>query len=155
MRWAQRQQFPMQSLSKTVFKPDIVTFFEKANLHHPTNKFATEIRWDNIFRHNCIQRYKIQRKSYPWCTETTETFQHTFRPLSPTDLSKEFAKCFTFQKNAWWTEATNREHNLKEKLPSEINETHRNWSPRSWNKTARKKKKCCLSWHNTSPQCLL
>ena len=33
------------------------------------------------------------------------------------------------------------QHNLKEKLQSEINETHRNRSRRSWNKTARKKKK--------------
>ena len=42
------------------------------------------------------------------------------------------------------------QHNLKEKLQSEKNETHRNRSPPSWNKTARKKKKCCFSWHNTS-----
>ena len=32
-----------QSLTKTVFTPDIVTFFEEANLHHPTIKFTTEI----------------------------------------------------------------------------------------------------------------
>ena len=32
-----------QSLSKTFFKPDIVTFFEEANLHDPTIKFTTEI----------------------------------------------------------------------------------------------------------------
>ena len=32
-----------QSLSQTVFKPDIVTFFEEANLHHPSIKFTTEI----------------------------------------------------------------------------------------------------------------
>ena len=61
--------FWTQSLSKTVFEPDIVTFTDKANLHHPTIKFATEIRWDNTFRHSCIQRHKIQRKSYPRCKD--------------------------------------------------------------------------------------
>ena len=70
-RWAQREQFSFvnifmayietQSLSKIVFKPtvwkrymddifllwdskpDIVAFFEQANLHYPTIKFTTEI----------------------------------------------------------------------------------------------------------------
>ena len=36
-----------QSLNKTVFRPDIVTFFEEGNLHHPAIKFTTEIHWDN------------------------------------------------------------------------------------------------------------
>ena len=32
------------------------------------------------------------------------------------------------------------QHNLKDKLQSEINETHRNRSPRSWNKTEQGRK---------------
>ena len=122
-RWAQRQQFPLprfswhilkhRSLSKTVFKPtlpeetlhgwhlfagdiskpDIVAFVEKANLHYPTIIFITDIHWDNVFRHSCIRRHKIQQKSYPLCKDTFSTNgnlpAHTFRPLSPTDLSKE------------------------------------------------------------------
>ena len=50
MRWAQIQQFPMQSLSKTVFKPDIVTFFEKQTyiilLINSPQKFAETIFLD-------------------------------------------------------------------------------------------------------------
>ena len=81
-----------QSLSKIVFKPTvwkrymddifslwdiskpgIVAFFEQANLHYPglaLIKFTTEIHWDNVFRPSCLQRYKIQRKGYPWCIDT-------------------------------------------------------------------------------------
>ena len=33
------------------------------------------------------------------------------------------------------------QHNLKDKLQSEINETHRNRSPRSWNKTEQGRKR--------------
>ena len=58
-----------QSLSKTFFKPDIVTFFEEANLHDPTIKFTTEIHWDDVLRHSCILRHKIQRKCYLWCKD--------------------------------------------------------------------------------------
>ena len=97
-RWAQGQRLcfanifmahiETQSLSKIVFrptvwkrymddifllwesKPDIVAFFEQANLHYPTIKFTTEIHWDNVFRRSCLQRHKIQRKSYAWCKDT-------------------------------------------------------------------------------------
>ena len=31
-----------------IIKPDIVAFFEKANLHYPTIKVTTEINWDNV-----------------------------------------------------------------------------------------------------------
>ena len=41
---------------------------------------------------------------------------------------------------------------LTEKLLSEINKIHtETGNLRFWNKTARKKKKFCLSWNNTSP----
>ena len=97
-RWAQGQRLcfanifmahiETQSLSKIVFRPtvwkrymddifllwdsklDIVAFFEQANLHYPTIKFTTEIHWDNVFRRSCLQRHKIQRKSYAWCKDT-------------------------------------------------------------------------------------
>ena len=97
-RWAQGQRLwfanifmvhiETQSLSKIVFrptvwkrymddifllwesKPDIVAFFEQANLHYPTIKFTTEIHWDNVFRRSCLQRHKIQRKSYALCKDT-------------------------------------------------------------------------------------
>ena len=43
--------------------------------------------------------------------KTTETFQHTFCPWSPTDLSKEFEESVSNFKRTlngwWWTEATN------------------------------------------------
>ena len=76
--------------------------------------------------------------------KTTETFQHTFWGLSPTDLSKEIEESVSKFKRTldgwWWTEAI-YQHNLKDKLQSEINETHRNWSPRSWNKTEQGRKR--------------
>ena len=75
--------------------------------------------------------------------ETTEAFQHTFWPLVTHRFVKRvWGKCFKFQKNAWWL-MMNRgyHHNLKDKLQSEINETHRNRSPRSWNKTEQGRKR--------------
>ena len=38
-----RPYIETQSLRQTVFKPNIVTFFEEANLHHPTIKFTIKI----------------------------------------------------------------------------------------------------------------
>ena len=105
--------FWTQSLSKTVFEPDIVTFTDKANLHHPTIKFATEIRWDNTFRHSCIQRHKIQRKSYPRCKDYGNLPAH----ISPF-VSHWFVKgvCEVFQILKERLMDRGYQHNLKEKL---------------------------------------
>ena len=114
-RWAQGQQFPMstfschiekQSLSKTFFKPDIVTFFEEANLHGPTIKFTTEIQWDDVLRHSCILRHKIQRKSYPWCNDCGNLPAHISPRVVHWFVKGVWGKCFKFRKNARWTETT-------------------------------------------------
>ena len=75
--------------------------------------------------------------------KTTETFQHTFCDLSPTNLSKEFEESVSkFKKTAWWLMMDRGyQHNLKDKSQSEINETHRNRSPCSWNKTEQGRKR--------------
>ena len=148
-RWAQRQQFSLanifmayietQSLSKIVFrptvwkrymddifllwdsKPDIVAFFEQANLHYPTIKFTTEIHWDNVCRHSCIQRYKIKRKSYPWCKDYGNIPAHILRLVTHRFVKRVWGKCFKIQKNAWWLMMYRcYQHNLKDKLQSEI-----------------------------------
>ena len=42
-------------------KPDIETFIDQANLHHPTIKFTAEISdTETVSRHNGIQRHEIQ-----------------------------------------------------------------------------------------------
>ena len=96
--WARRQQFPLptfschietKSLSYNVFKPEIVISSKKQTyiillLNLPT-KFTGTMVLDTVvckgtrFNENVILDVK-----------TTETFQHTFFPLSPTDLPKEF-----------------------------------------------------------------
>ena len=121
-----------------ISKPDIVAFVEKANLHYPTNKFITDILWDNVFRHSCIRRHKIQEKVILYVKthfQQTETFQHThFAPCHPLICQRRSLKPL---KNVW----LGRYFKLKKKtldgqgLPtqfekkvlSEINETHRNW----------------------------
>ena len=162
-----------QSLSKTVFKPtvwkryindislwdkskpDIVDFFkftERVNLHIT--------HWDNLLRHGCIPRHNIQRKmrkSYHWRKDV-----YTFSPLTthrmlkwiwPMDLALSILRTnsseevFQISKSGWWTEAGHTI--LKEKLLLEVKLTE--GKQRSWNKTTRKKKKYCLSWHNASP----
>ena len=112
-----------------------------ANLHHPTIKFTTEIHWDNVFRHSCIQRHKIKRKSYPWCKDYGNLPAHILRLVTHRFVKRVWGKCFKIQKNAWWLMMDRGyQHNLKDKLQSEINETHRNRSPRSWNKTEQGRK---------------
>ena len=54
-----------------------------------------------------------------------ETFQHTFRPLSHTNCRRSLRKVFHISKERLMNRGYQR--NLKEKLLSEINETHRNW----------------------------
>ena len=105
-------------------------------------KFTTEIHWDNVFRHSCIQRQKIKRKRYPWCKDYGNLPAHILRLVTHRFVKRVWGKCFKFQKNAWWL-MMNRgyHHNLKDKLQSEINETHRNRSPRSWNKTEQGRKR--------------
>ena len=140
------------SYSETQSLNQTVTFFEEANSHHPTIKFTTKIHWDNVFRHSCIQRYKIQQKSYPWCKDHGNLPAHILPLVTHRFVKRVWGKCFKIQKNAWWLMMDRGyQHSLKEKLQSEINEAHGNRRPRSWNKTARKKKKCYFSWQNTSP----
>ena len=91
-----------QSLTKTVFTPDIVTFFEEANLHHPTIKFTTEIHWDNDIRHSCIQRHKIQQKSYAWCKDYGNLPAHISPLVTYWFVKRVWGKCFKIQKIAWW-----------------------------------------------------
>ena len=129
--WAQRKQFPLPTFH--VFKPDIVTFFEEANLHHPTIKFTIKIHWDNVFRHSYIQRHKIQRKSYPWA--------YILNLVTHRSVKRVWGNFFKIQKNACGLMMDRGyQHNLKEKLQSEINETHRNRSPRSRNKQRGRKR---------------
>ena len=97
-----------------------------------------QIHWGNVFKHSCIQRHKIQRKSYPWSQDTFQTNgnlpAHTFRALSPTDLSKKkplalsnvWGKYFKLKKKNLMVGGY--QHNLKEKLLTQINKTPRNWN---------------------------
>ena len=146
--WARRQQFPLptfschietKSLSYNVFKPEIVISSKKQTyiillLNLPT-KFTGTMVLDTVvckgtrFNENVILD-----------VNTTETFQHTF--FKRVFCQKSLRKVFQIQNNAWGLMMDRGyQHNLKEKLQSEINETHRNRSRRSWNKTARKKKR--------------
>ena len=128
-----RPYIETQSLGQTVFKPNIVTFFEEANLHHPTIKFTIKIHWDNVFRHSYIQRHKIQRKSYPWA--------YILNLVTHRSVKRVWGNFFKIQKNACGLMMDRGyQHNLKEKLQSEINETHRNRSPRSLNKQRGRKR---------------
>ena len=73
-------------------------------------------------------------------------------PIVKMDLTnkKPWESCrevFQISKSGWWTEAGHTI--LKEKLLLEVKLIE--GKQRSWNKTTRKKKKYCLSWHNTSP----
>ena len=79
-----------------------MAFFEQANLHYSTTKFTTKFTSGNLPA-------------------------HTFSPLSPTHLSKEkFEESISnFQKPLM---DRGYQHNLKEKLLSEICKTHRNWN---------------------------
>ena len=82
--------------------------------------------------------------------KTTETLQHTLPLVTHRFIKRVWGNCFKIQKNAWWLMMYRcYQHNLKDKLQSEIIETHRN--PKSAllkQNRARKEKKCCLSWHN-------
>ena len=105
-------------------------------------KFTTEIHWDNVFRHSCIQRHKMKRESYPWCKDYENLLAHILRLVTHRFVKRVWGKCFKIKKNAWWLMmARGYQHNLKDKLQSEINETHRNRSPRSWNKTEQGRKR--------------
>ena len=120
---------------------------------------------DNLFRHGCIQRHNIQRKSYPWCKDAFLKGNlpvYTFSPLVTHQMLKwicqrkslenptkkllwKFEEVFQISKSAWWTDASLTI--LKEKLLSEVKLT----GLLSWCTKTRKKKKYCLPWHITSP----
>ena len=90
-----------------------------------------------------IQRPKIKRKSYPWCKDYGKASSTHFAACHPPLFVKRvWGKCFKLQKNTWWLMMSRGyQHNLKDKLQSEINKTHRNRSPRSWNKTEQGRKR--------------
>ena len=98
-RWAQRQQFSFANIfiayikttslsqlfgNSTSLVDDIFSLWDILQTRHRSFlrtskltllyykkiKFATESHWDNVFGHSCIQRHKIQRKSYPSCKDT-------------------------------------------------------------------------------------
>ena len=112
-----------------ISKPNIEAFIEQANLITSPN-YQIHGRniwhWDCVFRHDCIQRHKIQGKSIldvKTHFKTTETFQYTHftschPPRLKKDLSKEkpwesyeqtpqklrLRKILQISKNAWLTE---------------------------------------------------
>ena len=106
-------------------------------LSNSSRKF-TETRFWTQF----IQRHKIKRKSYPWCKDYGNLPAHILRLVTHRFVKRTWGKCFKIQKNTWWL-MMNRgyQHNLKDKLQSEINKTHRNRTPRSWNKTNQGRKR--------------
>ena len=78
----------------------------------------------------------MKRESYPWCKDYENLLAHILRLVTHRFVKRVWGKCFKIQNNAWWLMMDRGyQHNLKDKLQSEINETHRNRSPRSWNKT--------------------
>ena len=88
------------------------------------------------------KRHKIKRKSYPWCKDYGNLPAHILRLVTHRFVKRGWGKCFKIQKNAWWLMMYRGcQHNLKDKLQSEINETHRNRSSPSWNKTEQGRKR--------------
>ena len=87
--------FPLWDISK----PDIEAFIEQANLITSPN-YQIHGRniwhWDCVFRHDCIQRHKIQGKSIldvKTHFKTTETFQYTrLTSCHPPSVKKGFVK---------------------------------------------------------------
>ena len=103
--------------------------------------------------HGCIRRQKIQGKIYPWCKDTFwkngNLPVHTFYLLPPSKT--------TFEENIsmFRKRLIDRGYpqTMLENLLSDI--SSQRGSLHSWNTTTKRKKKYCLSWHSTSPQCLL
>ena len=123
--------------------------------------------WDNPLRPGWIPRHNIQRKmrkSYIIDVKThfkrkpssIYIFTSYHPPIVKMDLTNKkpwesyeqtpLRKYFRFQKAV---DGQRLDTILKEKFLLEVTLTE--GKQRSWNKTTRKKKKYCLSWHNTSP----
>ena len=159
--------FPIWDISK----PDIVAFFaEQVNLHHPTMKFTAEISENETFFSETVVyqgttfnekwekaiildvKTHFKRKPYSIYIFTSYHPAVVKAPVWKTrslenPTNKLLWGSISDFKSAWWTEAGHTI--LKEKLLLEVKLTE--GKQRSWNKTTRKKKKYCLSWHNTSP----
>ena len=132
-RWAQRQQYPLSTFSchilkqnvwvETIFKPDIVTFFEEANLHHPSIKFTTPIHWDNFLNTVAYNGTRFNQKVI--CdVMTTETFLHTHstpRPSYPLICQRSLRKMFQISNEHKMDRGC---YNLKELLFAARKENH-------------------------------
>ena len=131
-----------------ISKPDIVAFVEKANFTE-TMFLDTVVYEGTRFNKKVILYVKTH-------FQLTETLQHTHlapshplicqlrRSLKPLKWRLTRKVFQILKRNSWYGQRLPTQ--FEKKLLSEINETHRNW---------KSEKKCCLSWHNTSPYCLL
>ena len=159
-------------------KWDIEAFIEQANLLHPTIKFTAEtFDTETAFlatvvynatgfkeKSQSLMQRHILNKHKPCCTHISPRV--TLRVLKK-DLSKEkpwesyektpqkqpLRKIIQIKKKEKPLMDGGYPQTLIENLPSEIKFTK--GSLNSWNKTIRRKKKYCHSWHNTNPKCLL
>ena len=148
-----------------ISKPDIVDFFkftEQVNLLHLTTPLAWNVRpkyltlsqlfWTWLYTKAQHSTKNEKKKS---CSIYIFTSYHplivkmdltNWRSLKnptnkiPWGSSSDFKK--RFMDRGW-------PHNFERKIAVR-SKTHR-WKAALWNKTTRKKKKYCLSWHNTSP----
>ena len=159
-----------------ISKPHMVDFFkftEQVHLLHSTAllamKFTAEISdTETIFLDPVVYQGTTFNEKWEKAIIDVKTNLngnlpvYTFSPLTthrmlkwiwPMDLALSILRTnsseevFQISKSGWWTEAGHKI--LKEKLLLEVKLTEE--KQRSWNKTIRKKKKYCLSWHNTSP----
>ena len=159
-------------------KPEIVDFLkfteQVIKLTSPYCSTGYEVygrniwQWDNLFRPGCQYQGTTFNENWEKAIIDVKThfkqkpssiyiFTSYYPPIVKNGFDKQEAlrilrtnsseEVFQISKSGWWTEAGHTI--LKEKLLLEVTLTE--GKQRSWNKTTRKKKKCCLLWHNTSP----